>query len=205
MDQEKGTEEKKGSLTWLWAVIVIVILAAVGSWYFFIRNNDTTTDTSDTAATTATTKAPTHADWQKFTSAKYKFTLYYPTDYTLAEGATGTIKLTKGTVEMADLYVYAANGDMPGMMRSQTALFTDDTKGYMTGGVETSLTVAGESAKKATGTFGKNAGISQTHAGVKGSSVYFTKDDKLFIFDSYDASDATSISNFNDMMTDLSF
>lgn len=203
MDQDKATEEKKGSLSWLWAVIVIVILVVVGVWYFTKSDDSSTTENEGTTATTE--KAPIHADWQKFTSAKYKFTLYYPTDYTLTESAVGTLKLTKGGVEMVDLYVYAANGDMPGMMKSQSALFTDDTKGYMTGGVETSLTVAGESAKKATGTFGKNAGVSQTHSGVKGSSVYFTRDDKLFIFNSYDATDATAISNFNDMMTDLSF
>jgi len=204
MDQEKVTEVKKGSPKMIWAIVVIVILVAVGVWYFTKSDDSATTETTDTATTT-TVKTPTHADWQKFTSAKYKFTLYYPTDYTLAESAVGTLKLTKGAVEMMDLYVYAANGDMPGMMRSQSALFTDDTKGYMTGGAETSLTVAGESAKKATGTFGKNAGVSQTHAGVKGSSVYFTRDDKQFIFNSYDAADATAIANFNDMMTDLSF
>lgn len=204
MDQEKGTETKKGSLTWLWAVIVIVILVAVGVWYFTKSDDTTTTETTDTAVTT-TTKAPKHADWTLYTSAKYGFKLYYPATYTVAEGATGTIKLNKGTTEMVDLYVYNAEGDSGGMMKSQTALFTDDTKGYMTGGVEAATTVAGETATIITGTFGKNAGISQTHTGVKGSTVAFIKNDNQYVLDSYDNADATAITIFQDILADISF
>lgn len=207
MEPEKektGDSTKKGSLTWLRVVIVIVILGGVAAWYFTVGNDkDSKTEES---ATATTVKAPKHADWTKFTSAKYKFTLYYPPTYTLEESAVGTIKLKQGTTEMIDMYVLACNGDEAGMMKSSAALYTDATKNYMAGGgTEASTTVAGTSGKQFTGTFAKNAGTSQTHAGVSGSTVIFTRDDKLFTFDSYDNGDAAAKTIFDDVLYDLSF
>lgn len=206
MDQEKEVQVKKSSpVLWI-AIVILVILAALAVWYFTRAKDSEETATTTTESTAATTaKEPKHADWQVYESSKYGFKLYYPQEYTLTPGATGTIKLTKGTVEMADLYVYSTAGDSGGMMKSTTALYTDATKGYMTGGAEADTTVAGQSATMVTGTFGKNAGISQTHAGVKGSEVHFIKNDNLFVLDSYDNADAAAITIFQDMLADMSF
>ena len=205
MDQEKDTLAKKSSPKWLWILVVLIILVIAFVVWFVTRDKKSDEESATTNKNETVVTAKHASDWQLFTSKKYGFKMYYPKDYTLTESATGTIKLNKAAVEMVDMYVYSANGDESGMLKSQSALYTDDTKGYMTGGVETTLTVAGESAKKATGTFGKNAGVSQTHAGVKGSSVYFTRDDKLFIYSSYDNGDTAAITIFNDIMADLSF
>lgn len=197
-ETKKGT---KGSLTWLWIAIVVIILAAV--WFIFVRSGDSDTGTTDTSTPVST--APKHDDWQKYTSAKYGFTLYHPTDYILEEGPTSTIKLKKGATEMVDMYVYAANGDEEGMMRSQEALFTDDSKDYMIADEAIQTKVAGATAKTVNGKFSKNAGLSQTHEGTTGTTVFFARDDKLFIFDSYDNGDAAAKEVFTDILADLSF
>ena len=149
--------------------------------------------------------APKHADWSVYTSDKYGFKFYYPADYTATTGNTGTVKLTKGGVEMVDLYVYAANGDEAGMVKSQTALFTNDAKGYMTGGTAGATTIAGVSGTLINGVFGKNAGVSQTHEGTAGATVFFPKNDKLFILDSYDKADPAAMQIFDDIVLDFRF
>ena len=106
---------------------------------------------------------------------------------------------------MVDLYVYAANGDEAGMVKSQTALFTNDAKGYMTGGTAGATTIAGVSGTLINGVFGKNAGVSQTHEGTAGATVFFPKNDKLFILDSYDKADPAAMQIFDDIVLDFRF
>ena len=206
MDENKEVVAKRGVGSWLWIIVTIVVLVGgLAAWYFISNKSDSGSKTSESAESAVTATAPKNADWQLYTSKKYGFKLYYPKEYTVAEGATGTIKLNKGTTEMMDLYVTSAAGDSGGMMKSQVALFTDDTKGYMTGGVESSTVAAGVSAKMLTGTFGKNAGIAQTHSGIIGRAVVFIKNDNQYVIDSYDNGDTAAKSIFDDMMADMSF
>lgn len=199
MDEEKKV--KKGSLAWIWILVIVLIVAGLAIWFFTKSENSKSTDDNSTA--TATVTIPD--GWIGFTSNKYGFSMSYPSDYTLTEGATGTIKLTKGAIEMVDMYAYAANGDGAGMMKSQEAMFSDETKGYMTMDEVIQTKVAGLIATTVNGKFGKNAGISQTHEGTVGGSCFFVQDDKQFIFDSYDNGDTTAQKNFKDILASISF
>lgn len=204
MDQEvKAQPEKKGgSKGWVWIVVVLLVILIGGAayWYFTKGSNDSNSETATVEPFT-----PKHSDWQKYESSKYKFTLYHPGVYTVQTGNTGTLKFIKDGVEMADLYVYSASGEGDRAVTAQVALFTDASKGYMTGGVESSTIAAEVNAKQVTGTFGKNAGISQTHAGIKGKVVIFVKDSNLYVIDSYDNGDTTAISYFDDIVSDMRF
>lgn len=193
-------EKKQGSSAMIWvSVVIIVVVIGAAIWYLTRSKGETTGQTSTEQA------AVTIPDgWKGFTSSKYGFSLSYPSDYTLAEGSTGTLKLTKDGKEMIDLYVYAANGDEAGMMNSQEALFTDDTKGYMIMDSVVQGKIGGVTSKTVYGKFGKNAGVSQTHEGVTGASAFFTNDDKLFIFDSYDNGDAVAQKVFTDLLASIS-
>jgi hypothetical protein len=202
MEEEKKVE-KKDSKVWYFVITIIVVLAIVGAviWYFSKKTDDTTTDSTATEKVTVTIPD----GWKGFTSSKYHFSLSYPSDYTLAESAVGTLKFTKGGTEMIDMYVYAANGDEAGMMSSTEALYSDDTKGYMIMDSIVQGKVAGFTAKTINGKFGKNAGVSQTHEGITGSAAMFTTDNKLFIFDSYDNGDTVATKNFTDFLGTISF
>lgn len=199
-------EEKKKSSVWTWVAVVavIVVLAAVSIWYF-------TKDTEEESTDTATEQQDEESavvipdGWLGFTSAKYGFSLSYPSEYTIAESAVGTLKFTQNGTEMIDMYVFAANGDEEGMMTSQENLYTDDTKGYMIMDSVVQSKVAGVTAKSIYGSFGKNAGVSQTHEGARGIATFFAKNDKLFIFDSYDNGDETAVKNFTDFLGTISF
>jgi len=191
-------EAKQGSKAWIWILIVaLIIIAGVAVWFF--TKND-----GSTASTETKTEVVIPDGWKGFTSSKYGFSLSYPSDYTIEESAVGTLKLTKGSVEMIDLYVYAANGDEAGMMTSQEALYTDDAKGYMIMDEVIQGKVGSVTSKTVNGKFGKNAGVSQTHEGVTGSTTFFANDDKLFIFDSYDNGDAIAKQNFTDFLATIS-
>lgn len=192
---------KKGTPILIWVLIVaLIIIAGFAIWYFTKGSGDSTATTEETQEVVTTPDG-----WQTFNSIKYGFTVSYPADYTLAEGATGTIKMSKDSVEMVDLYVYAANGSGDSMMASQEALFTDDSKGYMIADEVVQMTAAGEPGRIANGVFGKNAGVSQTHDGVTGSAVFFIKDDNQFTIDSYDKGDATAKENFQTILSTLEF
>ena len=196
-------KEKKGSPKWIWILVVIIVaLVGAGIWYF----SKGSSDSSDTASTSDTKVAAVIPDgWLGFTSSKYSFSLSYPSDYTIAEGPTGTIKLSKGATEMVDLYVTSAEGDSGGMMTSQENLFTDETKGYMIMDETIQTKAAGITATRVNGKFGKNAGISQTHEGITGSALFFIQDEKLFVFDSYDNADPIAMDNFDKIIGSLSF
>jgi hypothetical protein len=198
------TKTKKSTPGWIWILIVVIVVAA-GLTAWFMTRGEETEATTETETASATVTATIPDGWKGFTSNKYGFSLSYPSDYTLAEGPTGTIKLTKGTTEMVDMYVYAANGDGAGMMKSQEAMYTDETKGYMIMDEVIQTKVAGLAATTVNGKFGKNAGISQTHEGTTGSVVFFIQDDKQFTFDSYDAGDATARKTFTDILASISF
>lgn len=193
-------EEAKKSSLWIWIVVVVVVIAGLAIWYF-TRNDESVSDVAQTEETAITIPD----GWLGFTSNKYHFSLSYPSDYTLTEGSTGTLKLTKDSTEMIDMYVYAANGDEAGMMTSQENLYTDDSKDYMIMDSVVQGKVAGIDAKTVSGKFGKNAGVSQTHEGVMGSSAFFATDDKLFIFNSYDNGDPIAQKTFTDLLGTISF
>lgn len=199
-------EEAKKSSVWTWVVVgvVVIVLAAVAFWYF-TRDNEEESAESTTTEQEEEVSVVIPDGWLGFTLQKYGFSLSYPSDYTIAEGPTGTLKFTKEGVEMIDMYVYAANGDEEGMMTSTEALYTNDTKGYMIMESVVQSKVAGATAKSIYGQFGKNAGISQTHEGTKGIVTMFAKNDMLFIFDSYDNGKDAAVKNFTDLLGTISF
>jgi len=197
-------EEKAGKKPiWIWIVVaaLVVIIAAVVIWVLAKKDDTDTKTTTEVEKTSVVIPS----GWKGFTSNKYHFSLSYPADYTIAEGPTGTLKFTKGSTELIDMYVYAANGDEAGMMTSTEALYTDDAKGYMIMDAVVQSKVAGATAKTVSGKFGKNAGISQTHEGVTGSTTFFAKNDALYVFDSYDNGDAVAAKNFTDLLGTISF
>lgn len=202
MEQEKGKEVAKGSSSWLWIVIVIiVILVGLGIW-FFTREDSSTTTTTETKTTSV---APKHADWQKFTSSKYGFTMYYPADYTLAESAVGTVTLSKAGSVMVDLYVTVAStsGDP---VAAAIAPYMDNARGYMTSASEVDTTVTKDAieATMVTGTLGAKAGITP-QVGKKGSTIFFVKNGNLFALDSFYNNNTADFQIFEDILADLKF
>lgn len=203
MDQENEKTVEKGSKSWLWIIIVVLVLVvALAVWYFTKNKNDESTTTS-TETPETTEKAPKHADWQKFTSAKYGFTMYYPAEYTLAESAVGSLVLSKGSTEMVDLYVTVAStsGDP---VATAIAPYMDDTRGYMTGGAEVDTTAAGQQATMVTGYLGAKAGINP-HTGIKGSTIFFVKNGNLFALDSFYNNNVADFQIFEDILADMRF
>lgn len=206
MPEDKEVQvEKKGSKAWLWILIVaIVVIAGLAVWFF------TKSDSSDTAKTgTEETVAfsPKHADWQLFTSENYKIKLYHPANYTVTESAVGNLYVKEGAVEKADLYISSAEGssDKTALMKSQVATFMSATGGYMTGGSEVDTTAAGVDATMVTGTLGKNAGLSMTHTGEKGSAVTFIMNDYLVTVDGYWNGSTADFAIYEDMIKDIRF
>ncbi len=197
MDQEKS---KKSSSAIMWIIIaIVVILVALAAWYFTKGKSDSTTTSSKQTAITAP------AGWQKFTSSKYGYTLYHPSEYKAVEESSNALKLFKGDTPMMDMYSTSVT-EPESDIKASVALYTDASKGYMTGGVEAPVAIAGQNGKKATGTFGKNAGAQiQIHDGVKGSFAVFAKGDRLWNIHSFDNGDATAQKNFNDILATVSF
>lgn len=195
-------DSKKVSAKLLYPLIALAVIAAgLIIWRVMPADENTTVKTEEAAVV-----APKHADWPVFESAKNGFKLYYPAEYTVTEGAGGNVSINKGADIMAEIHSYNNDGDDAGMMRASGALYMDAAKGYMTGGVESSTTAAGESAKRYTGTFGKNAGAKvMVHDGIKGSVVMFTKNSKTWMFHSFDNGVAAAITIFEDMITDMKF
>jgi hypothetical protein len=196
-------EEVKKTPIWIWIAVValVLVIAGVAIWFLTKKSNTDTKTTKETEK--ATVVIP--SGWKGFTSNKYHFSLSYPADYTIAEGPTGTLKFTKAGTEMIDMYALAANGDEAGMMTSTEALYTDDVKGYMIMDSVVQSKVAGATTKTVLGKFGKNAGTSQTHEGVLGSTTFFAKNDALYVFDSYDNGDAAAAKIFTDLLGTISF
>ena len=201
-ENEKKSPEAKGGSKVLWIVIgLVVIIAAAATWWFTKKDTKTTEDTAKTEQTTE--KAPKHADWQKFTSSKYKFTMYYPADYTLTESPVGNVSLSKGSTVMVDLYVTVASTSGNEVTQS-VAWYMDSTKGYMTGAAEVDTTVAGEKATMVTGILGSKAGI-VPQAGKKGSTVFFVKNGNRFALDSFYNDNVADFQIFEDILADLRF
>ena len=198
MDQEK---RKKGSSALLWIVVaIVVVLIALSAWYFTKgKDGSASTTSSKQAAVTAP------AGWQKFTSSKYGYTLYYPAEYRAVEETSNALKLFKGDTPIMDMYSTAVT-EAESDIKASVALYTDASKGYMTGGTEAPMNIAGQSGKKASGTFGKNAGAQiQIHDGIKGSYAVFAKGDRLWNIHSFDNGDATAQKNFSEILETLSF
>lgn len=206
MDQEESKVEKKveessSKVTWIIAVAIIIV-AGIAVWSFANKGDVDSTSKTDTEETST---APKHADWQKFTSSKYGFTMYYPADYTLAESAVGTVTLSQGSNVMVDLYVTVAStsGDP---VASAVAPYMDDARGYMTGAaeVDTTVTVDKIEATMVTGMLGSKAGITP-QVGKKGSTIFFVKDSNLFALDSYYNDNTTDFQIFEDILADIRF
>lgn len=202
-EKESTAKEAKGGSKVLWIVIGLVIIIAVGAAWWFTKKDDGTATTDTTKTDQVATKAPKHADWQKFTSSKYKFTMYYPTDYTLAESAVGNVTLSKGGTVMVDLYVTTASTSGNEVAQS-VSWYMDDTKGYMTGAAEVDTEVAGEKATMVTGTLGQKAGI-VPQVGKKGSTVFFVKNGLRFALDSFYNDNVADFQIFEDILGDLRF
>lgn len=207
MNEDKTAEVKKegkGMAKWLMVVIAIVVIAiiAVGAWMLTRGDESSTSDeveTSDTAAFT-----PKHADWQKFTSSKYKFDIYYPADYTVAESAVGTLTFSKAGAVMVDMYVTVAStsGDP---VAAAIAPYMDDARGYMTSAAEVDTTVAdGIETTMVTGTLGAKMGIT-SQVGKKGTAAMFVKNGNLFTFDSFYNNVVADFTIYEDMLKDLRF
>ena len=95
-NNEKGFGAVEGLL-----IVVIVVLIGVVGWFVYKNHNKTTnnTTTSNTATTAPTKTASTpqsvdpYAGWKTYTSPDEKFTLKYPTDWTVSnESASGILK-----------------------------------------------------------------------------------------------------------------
>jgi len=205
MDQEKEVKDvKKGSLTWLWVLIVIVIVAGIAVWYF-TRGDKSDSGSATTNSNTAAVVAPKHTDWQKFTSGKYGFTMYYPADYTLAESAVGTLTLSKGAAVMVDLYVTIASASQDPVPYA-LAPYMDDARGYMTGAAEVDTTATKDKieATMVTGTLGAKAGITP-QVGKKGSTIFFQKGEYVYVLDSFYNNNTADFQIFEDIIADIRF
>lgn len=206
MNEDKKVEagkEGKGMAKWLMIVIAVVVIAviAVVAWWF-TKGDDSLTSDSGSTQTVAFT--PKHADWQKFTSSKYKFDIYYPADYTVAESAVGTLTFSKAGAVMVDMYVTVAStsGDP---VAAAIAPYMDDARGYMTGAAEVDTTVAnGIETTMVTGTLGAKAGITP-QVGKKGTAAIFLKNGNLFTFDSFYNNVVADFTIYEDMLKDLRF
>lgn len=193
MDQQTGAANSK--IVWIIAAIIIVVLAGLGIWY--ATKGKTGTSTTSTKSTVYT---PKHADWAVYKSSKFNYNLSHPTDYVLAETGDKSINLTQGDKIKVELY-FANSGPID----SAVALYTDDSKGYMTGGKAESVTIAGTTGKKVTGTFGKWGGNRQKFEGIKGSTTIFNQGNWTFYLNSYDNGEAAALGIFNDIAADLVF
>lgn len=197
-------QEPKGNSKLVWIIIAaIVVIAAIVLWYFLMGPGKKVESSATTTTTTTTVKAPAPG-WQTYTSTKYKYTINHPTNYVLSTTGDMSVKFTQDSKVVAD--IYASTGGTSADMDATVKLYTDATKGYMTGGVATSVTVAGTTGKMISGTFGKNGGLTPgAYDNTTGSVVIFTQDDKTFILESFDNGDATLMTNFNTMFAEMAF
>lgn len=190
--EQQGSANSK--IIWIIAIIIIVLIAG-GAWYFLKGKNSAGTTKNNTKVF-----SPKHADWTVYKSTKFGYSLSYPTDYVLAETGDKSINLSKGDKIVVELY-FANSGPID----SSVALYTDDAKGYMSGGKAESVTVAGTTGKKVSGIFGKWGGNRQKFEGMSGSSTIFNQGNWTFYLNSYDNGDATLAQNFTDIAADLTF
>ena len=197
-------ESKNGKTKWV--LIVVVLLVVVGlivTWYFLMGPGKETKSSTETTIEQSAPKTPA-AGWQAYTSSKYKFTINHPTTYIPETTGDLSIKFKKDGKVVAD--IFANTGGTSADYDASVKLYTDATKGYMTGGVSTSVSVAGTTGKMISGTFGKSGGLTPgSHEGTTGSVVIFTQDDRTFILESFDGGDATLMTNFNTMIAEMSF
>jgi hypothetical protein len=194
MDQQPTASKSK----WVWIALIIIVLAVAGVaiWYF-TKNDKTSSPTSQNS--TQKVYTPKNADWAVYKSAKFGYNLSHPKDYVLAETGDKSINLTKGDKIKVEMYYSSAD------VNSAVALYTDESKGYMTGGKAESVTIAGTTGKKVTGTFGKFGGNRMAFDGIKGSTTIFKVKEWTFFLNSYDNADVAALGIFNDIAADLKF
>lgn len=197
-------ESNKSNAKWIWIVVaLVVVIGIVMAWYFMRGSNKDTESSTESTTTQSAPKTPA-AGWQAYTSTKYKFTINHPTTYVPETTGDMSVLFKKDGKTIVD--ISASTGGTSADFDATVKLHTDESKGYMTGGVATSVTVAGTTGKMISGTFGKNGGLTPgANEGVKGSVVIFTMNDKTYRMDSYDGGDATLMTNFNTMIAEMSF
>lgn len=197
-------DSKAGMSKWVWIIVaIVVVVGLVLAWYFLMGPGKKAESSTEAATTQAVAKAP-QAGWEAYTSTKYNYTVNHPTTYVVETTGDMSVKFKKDGKVIAD--ISATTGGTSADYDATIKLYTDATKGYMTGGVATPVRVAGTDGKKVTGTFGKNGGITMgANDGVKGSVVIFTMNDRTYRIDSYDAADATAVKNFDTMISEMSF
>lgn len=193
MDQQTGGANSK--TTWIIAIIIILVLAGLAIWYFTKAKPSSTTTTSSKS----TVYTPKHTDWTVYKSTKFGYNLSHPADYVLAETGDKSINLTKGDKIMVELYFSSSTSD------GAVAMYTEDAKGYMTGGKAESVTIAGTTGQKVSGTFGKFGGNRMVFEGIKGSTTIFEQGQYTFFLNSYDNADAAALEIYNDIAADLQF
>lgn len=193
MDQQSGGTNSK--MVWIIAIIIIIVLGGLAVWFFTKAKPGTATSTSSKS----TVYTPKHADWTVYKSSKFNYNLSHPTDYVLAETGDKSINLTKGDKIMVELYFSSGASD------GAVAMYTEDAKGYMTGGKAESVTIAGTTGKKVMGTFGKFGGNRMVFEGTKGSTTIFEQGQYTFFLNSYDNADAAALDIYNDIAADLVF
>jgi hypothetical protein len=165
-------------------------------------NLNTNTNTSVAANSNVNTNAtvdPT-AGWKTFKSTKFNFgyTLSYPSTYTVNENVDGglVIKSADG-YDMFELFTSETN------QNQLVSIYKDSAQGYMTGTKQSAVTIAGVTGIRLDGQFGKNAGIEIDHSSINGSSIIFTKNSTVFVFNAYDNGDQSAI--FSQMIQKLTF
>lgn len=190
MDQQSGSTNPK--MVWI-VLIIILILGGLAFWFFTKDKTETVTSQKSTIYT------PKHADWTVYKSTKFNYNLSHPNDYVLAETGDKSINLTKGDKIKVEMYYSSAGTD------GAVALYTDAAKGYMTDGKAESVTIAGTTGQKVSGTFGKFGGNRMVFEGIKGSTTIYTVGEWTFFLNSYDDGDAEALSIFNDIAADIQF
>ena len=202
---EPESNNGKAKLLWI-AVSLIVVIGIVVAWYFLMGPGKEIESSESSKEATSEQSAPKTpaAGWQAYTSTKYNFTINHPTAYIPETTGDMSIKFKKDGKVVLD--IFANTGGTPADLDASVKLYTDATKGYMTSGLSTSVTVAGTTGKMISGTFGKNGGLTPgSHDGTTGSVVIFTQDDRTFVLESFDGGDATLMTNFNTMIAEMSF
>lgn len=197
-------ESNKSNAKWMWIVVVLIVVVGIIVALYFLMGPGKGEKSSKETTTEQTAPKTPAAGWQAYTSTKYKFTINHPTNYIPTTTGDMSVKFSKDGKTIID--ISASTGGTSADFDATVKLHTDESKGYMTGGVATSVTVAGTTGKMISGTFGKNGGLTPgANDGVKGSVVVFTMDDRTFRMDSYDGGDATLMTNFNTMIAEMSF
>lgn len=197
-------------------VLIILIILLIGAVAYLTmgskseqpnnqRTDNTQTPTPSPTPTPTPTPNPTPnpsftqsttANWKSFTSSKCTlgYTLLYPPTFSVNENADCNlvIKVENG-LPLFDFYTVAG---------TQSAYVTS-MKERMVGEKQSSVSIAGVTGVRLDGEFAESVGIEYDHTGSSGSSVIFTKNNRVFVFNAYDSGDRSP--DYNNMIKNLSY